>query len=82
MKIEVVKFLSRPFVELAVDATNGQKLLGVPFDHGGSGHTHYYPITGEEFAAFLSDDAGVDALLRNGGVGRDLYYSTFAAANQ
>ena len=82
MKIEVVKFLPRAFVELAVDASNGQKLLGVPCDHGGSGHTHYYPITDDECAAFLSDDAGVDALLRNGSVSRELYYSTFAAANR
>ena len=81
MRIDIVKFLPRPFVDLAVDVSNGQHLLGVPFDHGGSGHTRYYPISDGEFAEFLADDSSVDTLLRNGAIGRKIYYSTFAADN-
>ena len=73
MKIKVVKFLAKPFVEIAFDEENGTKLLGVPHDHGGSGHTRYYVISEVDFERSLA--AGE---VFNGVHVGALYYSDFA----
>ena len=76
MQIEVVKFFPDPFVEVAVDQDTGTKLLGLPFDHGGAGHTHYHVLSEAEFQRALTVDGAIKTI--RGGA---FYYSTFAPDN-
>ena len=79
MQIEIKRFYKTQFVELAVDNENGTCLLGVPFDHGGAGHTRYYVISKEEFQRGLENEETLLKLERNGiflGGGR-MYWSSF-----
>ncbi|MGC1551119.1 MAG: hypothetical protein WA777_21555 [Rhodanobacter sp.] len=84
MNIQTVKFIPRSFVDLAIDADNGVKLIGIPFDDGGSGHTRYYAISNGEFEKFLVDESGISELVIHGNqyIGASpLYFSDFAPDN-
>jgi hypothetical protein len=79
LNIQIRHFDQSQHVALAVDADDGTFLLGIPFDHGGSGHTRYFQISQSEFEAGIRDANSLRSLERNGmflGKGA-LYWSDF-----